>query len=73
VSFFVELTFSTYRLYVKGAIMGFKRGMRNQYEKTSLIKIDGLKDKKVCFSFLLERFTVIERLRCNISCAGKQF
>ena len=36
-----------HRLYVKGAILGFLRGMRNQYEDTSLISIEGLKDKKV--------------------------
>lgn len=39
-----------HRLYVKGAILGFLRGMRNQYEDTSLISIEGLKDKKVMLS-----------------------
>ena len=34
------------RLYVKGVMMGFKRGLRNQYEHTSLIKIQGVDETK---------------------------
>jgi large subunit ribosomal protein L35Ae len=30
------------RLYVSGAILGYKRGQRNQYNHTSLIKIKGV-------------------------------
>ena len=34
------------RLYVKGAFLGFKRGRRNTYHHTSLVKIDGVQDAK---------------------------
>ena len=34
------------RLYVKGTILGYKRGRRNTYHHTSLIKIDGVNDTK---------------------------
>ena len=34
------------RLYVSGAILGYKRGLRNQYNSTSLIKIAGVDSKE---------------------------
>ncbi|KAJ1452890.1 ribosomal protein L35A [Pelagophyceae sp. CCMP2097] len=37
---------STCRLYVKGVINGYKRGLRNQYMSTSLIKIQDVADQK---------------------------
>mmetsp|Transcript_33111 Transcript_33111/g.55709 ORF Transcript_33111/g.55709 Transcript_33111/m.55709 type:complete len:115 (-) Transcript_33111:260-604(-) len=33
------------RLYVKGTVMGYKRGLSNTHHHTSLIQIDGVKDK----------------------------
>ena len=34
------------RLYVNGGILGYKRGLRNQYNHTSLIKIKGVDTKE---------------------------
>ena len=36
----------SFRLYVKGAILGYRRGLRNQYHDTSLLKIENVQDKK---------------------------
>ena len=33
------------RLYVRGVVMAYKGGLRNQYEHTSLIKLEGVSDK----------------------------
>jgi large subunit ribosomal protein L35Ae len=37
-------TASKPRLYVKGTFLGFKRGRRNTYHHTSLVKVDGVND-----------------------------
>eukprot|EP00286_Rhodomonas_abbreviata_P023701 CAMPEP_0181292448 /NCGR_PEP_ID=MMETSP1101-20121128/2512_1 /TAXON_ID=46948 /ORGANISM="Rhodomonas abbreviata, Strain Caron Lab Isolate" /LENGTH=119 /DNA_ID=CAMNT_0023396919 /DNA_START=34 /DNA_END=393 /DNA_ORIENTATION=- len=47
------------RLYVKGAIMGYKRGLRNQYSHTSLIKIDGVQEKTATEFYLGKRLVYI--------------
>ena len=40
------------RLYVKGVVMGYKRGLRNQYASTSLIKMEHVKDKDAAKFYL---------------------
>ena len=48
------------RLYTKGTILGYRRGRRNTYHNTSLLKLDGVQDtdsakfyfgKKVAFIY----------------------
>ncbi|KAJ1409643.1 ribosomal protein L35A [Ochromonadaceae sp. CCMP2298] len=34
------------RLYVKGTVMGYRRGFTNTYHHTSLLQLDGVKDKE---------------------------
>lgn len=40
------------RLWCKGAILGYKRGITNQYNNTSLIKIEGV-DERAAVDFYL--------------------
>uniref|UniRef100_A0A6U5EQB3 60S ribosomal protein L35a n=1 Tax=Corethron hystrix TaxID=216773 RepID=A0A6U5EQB3_9STRA len=49
------------RLYVSGAILGYKRGLRNQYNHTSLIKIKGCDDKKDVDFYLGKRVAFITK------------
>uniref|UniRef100_A0A7S2SN13 60S ribosomal protein L35a n=1 Tax=Rhizochromulina marina TaxID=1034831 RepID=A0A7S2SN13_9STRA len=47
------------RLYVKGVVLGYKRGLRNQYCHTSLIKIQGVDDCKDVDFYLGKRVAYI--------------
>jgi hypothetical protein len=51
---------NTGRLYVKGVMMGFKRGLRNQHENTAILKVHNVADaestqfyvgKRVCYIY----------------------
>lgn len=60
------------RLYVKGVMMGFKRGLRNQYEHTSILKIENVKEKKDTDFYLGKRVCFIykvSRAECSIRSA----
>ena len=43
------------RLWCKGAILGYKRGKTNQYNHTSLIKIDGVTERTAVDFYLGKR------------------
>jgi large subunit ribosomal protein L35Ae len=47
------------RLYVKGVVQGFKRGMKVQYENVSLVKIQGVEDKKAAEYYFGKRVAYI--------------
>lgn len=59
------------RLYVKGVMLGFKRGLRNQYCHTSLIKIEGVEDKKDVDFYLGKRVAYI--YKCKTEKKGSKF
>lgn len=47
------------RLYVKGVVLGYKRGLRNQYVATNLIKIQGVDDKSATDFYLGKRIAYV--------------
>ncbi|KAJ1920134.1 60S ribosomal protein L35A [Mycoemilia scoparia] len=47
------------RLYTKGRFLGFKRGKRNQYENTSLIRIEGVSTKEETDFYLGKRVAFV--------------
>eukprot|EP00578_Thalassiosira_sp_NH16_P009252 CAMPEP_0181120632 /NCGR_PEP_ID=MMETSP1071-20121207/24267_1 /TAXON_ID=35127 /ORGANISM="Thalassiosira sp., Strain NH16" /LENGTH=112 /DNA_ID=CAMNT_0023205315 /DNA_START=65 /DNA_END=403 /DNA_ORIENTATION=- len=49
------------RLYVNGAILGYKRGLRNQHNHTSLIKIKGVDSKEDTAFYLGKRIAFVTK------------
>lgn len=55
------------RLYQKGVFVGFRRSRTNQYNGTSLIKIQGVKDRKDTPFYLGKRVAFIYRATRKIN------
>lgn len=51
------------RLYVKGVVLGYKRGLRQQTNHTSLVKIEGLDEKKDVGFYLGKRVAYIYKAK----------
>ncbi|XP_065183262.1 large ribosomal subunit protein eL33-like [Sycon ciliatum] len=49
------------KLYSKGVVLGYKRGLRNQHENTSLIRVQGVNEKKDTDFYMGKRVAYVYR------------
>eukprot|EP00009_Paramoeba_aestuarina_P001601 CAMPEP_0201516888 /NCGR_PEP_ID=MMETSP0161_2-20130828/8114_1 /ASSEMBLY_ACC=CAM_ASM_000251 /TAXON_ID=180227 /ORGANISM="Neoparamoeba aestuarina, Strain SoJaBio B1-5/56/2" /LENGTH=121 /DNA_ID=CAMNT_0047914193 /DNA_START=133 /DNA_END=498 /DNA_ORIENTATION=+ len=61
----------TIRLYTKAAHIGYKRGMRTHYPNTSLLQLEGVRDKAAARYYLGKRVAYIYRARSEKGAAKR--
>ena len=57
-------------MYSKAVFLGYTRGLRNQHEKTSLVRIEGVNDKADTDFYLGKRVAYVYRVKTKTVAKG---